>query len=260
MFRILPIAVTFLLVGCQTQPQVQVPNEPEGVVGEVMKWEKKCQYSNYTVNDGTYTFHPFENKKNIKGGCGNNSTNLQRSEIQHKGARVPFTTTDKFVFTSKWSITTDSPFTFTMFQIHDEKEAGGCKPELMLESSEGMTEFVGQWKFDWDGERALCNSKAMRDRFAAEDEEANRAKTDFTFKRDGTIYDIRVEVDFVGNGDFKATLFVDGEEKLVGYYNYPTSDEYLHPKTFGIHHGNYSAYMFDYEIISRDVKLYRIRR
>lgn len=86
-----------------------------------------------------------------------------------------------------------------------------------------------------------------------------RPSGNFYLKRDGTPYDFRVEIEFLGDERFYVEVFMDGELVTGGKYDPPVENPaFKHSKSFYFKHGVYSKYMFDYVLESTNISLMKV--
>ncbi|MDG1236508.1 MAG: heparin lyase I family protein [Amylibacter sp.] len=168
----------------------------------------------------------------------------QRAEILSK--KVSRNHKGKYKFTSTIRMTNDKNEKFDIFQMHDGRN--GCAPPLKVTVlSNGRFKLRADYK---TGKGESC----IRDVFA------QSKKTNVVFKRNGQSQQLEVSVDFLGKQRFSVQVFLDGKLAAQGDYTPPEGSRYITSKHFYFKHGVYSKRMFDYEMISQNMSVKRIKK
>lgn len=183
----------------------------------------------------TWTFRTSSNQ--CTGGVFN-----QRAEISTD--RVKPTLKGAYLFRSYVTMTTRSNEKYDIFQIHDGRD--GCAPPLKVTVlSSGRILLASDFK---TGPGESCVRGQL----------TNRTSKD-PIRRDGTEQLLEILVDFDGNSGFEVTIWVDGVFQINGSYRLPANKGYMESKKFYFKHGVYSYRVFQYELISRDMKVSKVR-
>lgn len=163
----------------------------------------------------------------------------QRAEIStdpippsHKGA---------YLFTSTVSMTAAENHRFTLWQVHDSRL--GCAPPFQV-----YVEPSGQLLVTSDvktGPEESCIRGVI-----------GNGLSKGRLLRDGTKHELKVLIEFDGEGNFDATLWLDGEVQVQGRYQ--GQDGPYRSKHFYFKHGVYSPKMFDYQLVSENVSVKKV--
>ena len=168
----------------------------------------------------------------------------QRAEI--KSETVSRNHKGKYQFTSTISMTSNSNEKFDIFQMHDGRD--GCAPPLKVTVlSNGRFKLEADYKI---GKGEAC----VRDVFA------QSTKSNVVFRRSGQLQQLDILVDFLGEQRFLVQVFLDGTLAAQGSYSPPEGNGYVTSKHFYFKHGVYSKNMFDYEMISQNMSVKRIKQ
>lgn len=166
----------------------------------------------------------------------------QRAEIStgkvspsHKGA---------YLFSATIAMTSATAAKWDVFQIHDARD--GCAPPLKLTVlRSGRMELTSDIK---TGPGESCIRGFL-----------TQSRSHGRIARDGREQKLEVLVEFDGAGGFLATVWLDGEIQLSGQYQAPSIPGAFRSKYFYFKHGCYSQHSFDYELVSRGMKVKKVR-
>ena len=168
----------------------------------------------------------------------------QRAEIKSK--TVSRNHKGNYLFTSTISMKSNSKEKFDIFQMHDGRD--GCAPPLKVT-------ILGNGRFKLRADYKTGKGEAcIRDVFA------QSIKSNVAFKRNGELQKLEVFVDFLGQQSFSVQVFLNGNLAAQGNYSPPEGQAYVASKHFYFKHGVYSKHMFDYEMISQNMSVKRIKR
>jgi len=169
----------------------------------------------------------------------------QRAEIYTD--RISPTHKGTYRFSAMVSVRSRSKETFAIFQIHDGRL--GCAPPLMLRvQPSGHLTINGDYKIgSAPGENCVRNVLTKSGQSAAQ------------LRRDGTEYKLDVVLDFDGESGFDVFVYLDDALQIQGAYTIQSGKGYFVSKFFYFKHGSYSQNMFDYEVVSRDMRVRKIR-
>lgn len=195
-----------------------------------------CEYR-MTLVDGGYNFRTTKNT--CIGGVYN-----QRNEVV--AFDIPITSKGFFVFESEFSIDSERPSDFVIFQMHDGT-ARGCKPPLMIKAMP----FGSYTKFDNISEygkvsflsKAICIPSDFSNLLLNNDYDAGKADMKF----DGTPNKLRAEIALDGSGDYELSFYVNSKLVIEGSYTAAHKKGYTRSKSYYFKHGVYSRYLFDYK-------------
>lgn len=186
----------------------------------------------------TYIFKTSSNR--CPGGIFN-----QRSEIatEHMSASREGT----YMFTTNISVHSFSTEKFGIFQIHDGRH--GCAPPLMINVlPSGHLTFDSEYKIGSNPGNDCRKVSSMMDQ-----------KSVVRIKRDGTEYKLDVIVDFDGGGGFAVYVAVDDRPQIKGRYSPPEGQGFFKSQKYFFKHGSYSLNMFPYTLVSRGMKVKRVK-
>lgn len=186
----------------------------------------------------TWTFRTSTNK--CPGGIFKQRAELATDKIspRHKGA---------YKFNSTISMRSNADNKFSIFQIHDGRY--GCAPPLKVNvERNGHLKLTGDYKIG-----SAPGENCVRDVLTSSGRSAAR------IRRDGTEHKLDVIVDFDGQGGFRVFVYLDDTLQINGAYNPERDKGYFQSEFFYFKHGNYSQYMFEYELVSRDMRVSRVR-
>ena len=168
----------------------------------------------------------------------------QRAEI--KSEKVSRNHKGKYQFTSIIRMTNDKNEKFDIFQMHDGRD--GCAPPLKVTVLSN-----GRFKLEADYKTGKGES-CVRDVFS------QSRNSSVVFKRNGQPQQLDVSVDFLGKQRFSVQVFLDGKLAAQGDYSPPEGKGYITSKHFYFKHGVYSKRMFDYQMISQNMSVKRIKK
>ncbi len=213
-----------------------------GAPSEITSWRISCNADIGAVKrlGNTYTFTKSRNN------CGKETIWkwAQRSEIISNALSINVKAT--YSFSTKLSIESKSNTKFTFFQVHDGRSA--CAPPLKIDWKINNTiKFVSDFKVAGMGARHCVVNRALQ---------YSKPLNKIVLRRDGTVYFIEVILSFDGLGNFDVSLYIDGNIILEGTYSH--DERFEKPRKFSFKHGSYSSNMFDYKLISKEIKFKRI--
>lgn len=168
----------------------------------------------------------------------------QRAEITSK--KVSPNIKGKYRFTSTISMTNNKNEKFDIFQMHDGRD--GCAPPLKVTVLSN-----GRFKLEADYKTGKGES-CVRDVFA------QSTKSNVVFKRNGQPQQLDVFVDFRGKAHFSVQVYLDGKLAAQGDYSPPEGKGYFKSRHFYFKHGVYSYRMFDYEMVSQNMSVKRVKK
>lgn len=165
----------------------------------------------------------------------------QRAEIRSSDISVARRSDQ--LFSATVSMTTASNEPFVIFQIHDGRD--GCAPPMSLRWTSGNTlSFDSDYTMNRKMQGCVPNISLRHASYKGP-----------RLKRDGTPHDLKVALQFDGNGGFDVNVSLDGEPAIAGKYE-PSSDKrYFRSRKFYMKHGVYSRNLFEYELKSAGVKI-----
>ncbi|WP_137703371.1 hypothetical protein [Marimonas lutisalis] len=169
----------------------------------------------------------------------------QRSEIatDHMSASRAGT----YLFSTNLAVTSPSAETFGIFQIHDGRN--GCAPPLKINVlPSGHLTFDSEYKI---GSKPGNNCRKVSSMMGQ--------KSKVRIKRDGSEYKLDVIVDFDGHGGFEVFVAVDDRPQIKGLYSPPAGKGFFRSQKYYFKHGSYSLNMFPYTLVSRDMKVKRVK-
>ncbi len=168
----------------------------------------------------------------------------------------------RYVFESTVSLRSGSRQRFDIFQIHDGRQA--CAPPLKVAWTEdnGIA-LRSHYKVAGRGEEHCINNDITTRRHLGAG----------VLRRDGTAYLLQIILDFDGAGGFTVLVAVDGRRVIEGRYgpdlpagtytsvsgirmDTPPIDR---SRKFSFKHGVYAEDRFDFELVSRGMRMVRIR-
>lgn len=204
------------------------------------QWSTSCSVDPGSIQrqGRTYTFRTSANR--CPGGIFK-----QRAEIS--SAKIAPTHKGTYRFSTNLSVRSSSSETLTLFQIHDGRH--GCGPPLMVRLDASNRLFVtGDYKIgNQPGENCV------RDVLSRSGRSAKR------MNRDGTEYRFDVILDFNGQGGFDVYLYLDGALQVSGAYQPASNPQYFRSQHFYFKHGVYSQNVVPYEVVSRDMRVDKVR-
>lgn len=166
----------------------------------------------------------------------------QRSEIKSKN--IGPNHKGKYVFTALISMTNDRNEKFDIFQMHDGRD--GCAPPLKVTVlPNNSIELRADYK---TGPGESCVRDVLKHR-------ASNVK----FRRGGVQQKLDIVIEFLGQANFTVQVFLDGKLAASGNYVPPSGSGYRASRHFYFKHGVYSKNMFDYVMVSENMKVVRLR-
>lgn len=203
------------------------------------RWQISCSVDSGAISKKakTWVFRTSTNK--CPGGIFH-----QRAEIFTD--KIPPTHKGAYKFSTNVSIRSPSTEKFAIFQIHDGRF--GCAPPLMVRvQPSGHLTINGDYKIgSQPGENCVRNVLTKSGRSAAR------------MRRDGTEYKLDVILDFDGQSGFEVYVYLDDALQIRGKYQVDPGKGYFVSKHFYFKHGSYSQNIFEYEIVSRDMRVSKI--
>lgn len=225
MIRFLSIALVFSLLA--------VP----AAANQLNQWSVSCG-----VDKGSFTKKGKQRIFKTSSNQCSGGTYKQRAEIKSK--KVSPSHKGTYLFSTTVSMTNDKNEKFDIFQMHDGRE--GCAPPLKV-----VVLSNGKFRLDADYKTGPGES-CVRDVMA-------QKSSKITFKRDGTPQELNVIVDFLGDSSFFVQVSLDGKVAAQGRYKPPVGSQYAQSKHFYFKHGVYSKNIFDYELVSQDMRVRRVK-
>ncbi|WP_317958792.1 hypothetical protein [Phaeobacter inhibens] len=227
--RIIPLFFIACLLGAISLPAHANP---------LNRWKVSCgaDKGSITKQGKTRIFRTSAN--HCPGGIFNQRAEISTDKVRpnHKG---------RYLFSSTISMTNTRNDRFGIFQIHDGRH--GCAPPLsVLVRSDGRFKLQADYK---TGPGESC----IRDVF-------RQNSTSVRFKRDGRPQKLEVLIDFLGGARFDVQVLLDGKLAAQGQYRPPEGDGFIASKHFYFKHGVYSQHMFNYELISQDMKVRKVHQ
>lgn len=201
------------------------------------RWKVSCSVDKgaITKKRGTYTFKTSTNR--CKGG-----TWHQRAEIKTK--KVSPSIKGAYLFESNIALSSLSHEKFDVFQIHDGRD--GCAPPLKVQVAP-------------NGTIRLQSAVKLGPGEQCKPEDRTTGRSDVRIRRDGTEHNLRVLIQFDGNGGFATDVWVDNKLAVSGDYSPPKTPGAFKSKHFYYKHGVYSKYMFDYQMTSRNMSVKKVK-
>lgn len=165
----------------------------------------------------------------------------QRAEISTK--HVKPNVKGAYLFTSRVSMTSSRPKRFDIFQLHDGRRS--CAPPLKVTVlSNGRMELWSDTEFTNGG--CICGK-------------LTRQPSAGRLRFDGTEQELKVLINFDGNGGFDVTVWLDGRVEMKGRYDQPLQANAFRSTKFYFKHGAYSPKTFDYVLFSRGMSVKKVR-
>ena len=201
------------------------------------RWRTSCSVDEgaITKKRNTYTFKTSTNR--CTGGTFN-----QRAELTSE--KVSPTTRGAFLFKTSVAMNSGSDEQFDIFQIHDGRD--GCAPPLKVQVAPNGTFRLQSAVKLGPGENCIP-------------EDRTTGRSDVKFRRDGTQHDLRVLIQFDGQGGFSTHVWLDDTLTVKGNYTTPTNPDAFRSKHFFFKHGVYSKNMFDYQMISDGMDVKKVK-
>ncbi|WP_162896753.1 hypothetical protein [Ruegeria sp. AD91A] len=201
------------------------------------KWRISCgvDKGSITKKGRTWTFKTSSN--HCPGGIFTQRAEIYTDKVSatHRGA---------YLFTSRVSMTGEKGQKFGLFQIHDGRH--GCAPPLKIDvTKSGHLALISDIK---TGPGESC----IRGKLST-------AKSPGRFVLDGKEREVKVLVVFDGEGNFDTTIWLDNKVQATGRYEFSKSAGAFQPEKYFFKHGVYSQYPFRYEMVSRDVRVKRVK-
>lgn len=207
---------------------------------QAISWETSCGVDRGSIErkSGTYTFRTSSN--HCTGGIFTQRAEINTDDISIRKAGV-------YVFETTLAMTSASKEDFVFFQIHDGRD--GCSPPLSVRWKGN-----GRFGFDSDytrgqGMAGCVENRTMRD--------AGFSGT--ALKRDGTSYQVQVQLAFDGAGGFDVSVLIDGAVAISGPYRPSNDPSFVPARRFFMKHGVYSKNMFDYVMTSAGMRAFQAR-
>ena len=205
--------------------------------GPLNQWRISCGVDDgaITKSRGTWTFKSSSN--HCPGGIFKQRAEIYTKPVgaNHKGA---------YLFETFITMTTNSSEKFDIFQLHDGRL--GCAPPLKLTVlRSGRVELTSDIK---TGPGESCIRGTL-----------SQSVTPARIRRDGTEQHLKVLIAFDGTGGFDTTVWIDGVAQISGRYDPSAEPEAFRPEKYFFKHGVYSQRMFDYVLVSRGMKVTRVR-
>lgn len=199
----------------------------------VNDWTVSCGVDPNSIQKiSKYTYKYLPSKNFCSGGVFS-----QRSELSTQS--IPSDVAGSFVFSSKISFTSQSNQRFIIFSIHDGRD--GCAPPSSLYIAENGQLYVESDIKTGPGESCIRGRLGQPSRLK--------------FKRDGSEQDLKILVEFDGQGGFQLSIWLDGQLEINGKYREPTIVKPVYANRhdgFFFKHGVYSNKEFNFEMISKD--------
>ena len=190
------------------------------------RWEKKCRPDKGSVIKKGQIWTLKTSKNSCDGG-----TFAQRAEID-TGAAISSSHVGKYVFESKFKLTSDANNKFSILSVNDGR-SGCAMPLQIFVSKTGYLSLTGDYKY---GTGLACDRDVLNIKY--------------TFKekvlRDGTEQILRVYLDFKGNSKFGVVVYLNDELVATTAYQFPEGKGFYKSQSFSLSHGVYSHKMFDY--------------
>lgn len=236
------------IAGCNSEPLIVSKEsnlgvlEFSGTVSPLNNWGINCAGQDkitpargadkgtvtYSKSDDTWTFTKSRNY--CQGGFFEQRAELITSKISPKSNK-------SYLFETDFSFTSESNERFSIFSLHDTRD--GCAPPAQLHvNPDGRIWIASDVKVG-------AGEQCIRGRLGT--------SSSARILRDGTEQNLRVLVNFDGDGGFLITVWLDGKRQFKEKYS-PQKNGYK-SKTFHFNHGVYSQAMFDYIMKSRNVKV-----
>lgn len=201
-----------------------------------VSWETSCRVDKGSIKrqSGAYIFKT--SKNHCSGGIFN-----QRAELS--SSSISISRKASYVFQSQVSMQSNSSEPFIIFQIHDGRI--GCSPPLSLRWNSGdRLQFDSDYTQGKGMAGCVSNSKLRQAAYRGQ-----------RLKRDGTLYDLQVRLDFDGDGGFDVEVSIDEKKSIAGAYRPSSNPGFVKSKRFYMKHGVYSQNMFTYEMRSSGMKV-----
>jgi len=199
------------------------------------RWAISCGADAAAIKRKGKTWTFTESKNHCDGGLF-----AQRAEISTDP--VPLSHKGAYLFKATISMTTNASNRFSLWQVHDSRL--GCGPPFQVYVEPSGSLVVGSDIKTGPGESCIRRT-------------IGNEPTKGRISRDGTRHKLQVLIEFDGEGSFNATLWLDEEVQIQGRYQ-AQSDKYR-SEHFYFKHGVYSQHMFDYELISEDVSVTKVK-
>lgn len=200
-------------------------------------WKVSCGVDKgaITHKGKTWTFKTSTN--HCPGGIFKQRAEIYSGKIQpnRKGA---------YLFTTLMSLTSSKSATWDVFQIHDGRR--GCAPPLKVTvMASGQMELHSDIK---TGPGESCIRGKL-----------TNARSKGRIRRDGTEQKLDILIEFDGQGGFHATIWLDGVAQLQGQYKSPNNPGAFQSEHFYFKHGVYSQHAFSYVLVSRNMKVKKVK-
>lgn len=226
---------TVLAIACSACLTSMSVSAGEGFSSQKLRIiQKGCSYR-MTYKDGGYNFQTSKNN------C--HSMYKQRNELTTP--EMPISTKGFFVFETDFSMKSERPSEFVIFQMHDAT-AHGCAPPLIIKAMPfgtytkfDNTSNYGKVKFL---SKAVCTPSDFTNLLLKDDFNAGEAQMKF----DGTPIKLRAEVALDGTGDYELSFYVDNQLVIEGSYTAAHKMGFTRSKSYYFKHGAYSKNLFKY--------------
>lgn len=204
------------------------------------RWQVSCAVDKGAISKRGRTWIFTTSSNRCPGGVFSQRAEISSDKISptHKGT---------YRFSSNVSINSNSDEKFAIFQIHDGRL--GCAPPLMVRvQPSGHLTINGDYKIgSQPGENCVRNVLQKSGQSSAR------------IRRDGTEYELDVILNFDGRSGFDVYVYLDDSLQIRGRYQFEPGKGYFVSKHFYFKHGSYSQNMFPYELVSRDMRVDRVR-
>lgn len=201
-----------------------------------MGWQTSCgvdRGSQEHAND-TYTFRTSAN--HCEGGIFH-----QRSELNSRDISIARKVT--YIVETRIAFDGAEGQDFIIFSVHDGRH--GCSPPVSLRWTA-----ANRLRFDSDYTRGQGMAGCV------ENNVLRSAKySGPPLRRDGTPYDLRLELAFSGGGEFGIMVSINGQRAIAGHYAPPSDAGFVVSRRFYLKHGVYSQNEFPYEMTSRGLRV-----
>lgn len=165
----------------------------------------------------------------------------QRAEIYTKD--FPNNKAGAYLFSTTFRMTSLRNQQFSIFSVHDGRD--GCAPPLQLFIDANSTMRIASDIKTGPGESCIYAPIGKQ----------SRAR----IKRDGTAHELKVLVDFNGQGGFNTAVWLDGSLQIKGTYTPSSRPDTLLSKRFYFKHGVYSKNVFQYEMVSEGMRVKKVK-
>lgn len=239
--------VSAVVTGCMTSYTLHEDDKIAAPGSGGLRWRVSCESPVQRLGADTFKFVTSKNTCTINGKI--SGTFQQRNEINTN--KFSIDTIARYTFETNIRLISDNNDEVFIFQIHDAT-VPGCAPPLSIGVTEKSIRLTSAYKYRNDNV-IVCNGLSFHD------EDRFGVIPNIDLIRDGTEYNFRVEVDFLGRSAFDVEVYIDDELVVGGRYEPAVNDKnYIKSKSYYFKHGVYSRYIFDYEMYSRGLRLKRV--